>query len=355
MAKSFSSFKEDRNPTSEKNKLREQIKILRKENITLTKHLDTFNQLRTMFEEIMPAMPEVRYAPVADVNMDKVPTDALLVLTDVHAEEKVNLAAMDGFAEFDWEVCRRRLWHAMLKTIRLSYNKRQEATINKLVVAMLGDMVTGQIHAELTRTNTMQLPIAVVKLGYTLAEMLRHLSQHFLEIEVNCVCGNHGRQDEKPVAKQRVERNWDTAVYLAAMTYLMDNPRIKFNIPLSVCCMFDTAGVSWLAKHGDTIKMSGTHPFYGLVRDTSREHSKRKKTKDFDYVLQGHLHIFGIIEDRILAPSLIGTNEWAFEKLHAAPNPAQLLMFTNEDYGITDFKPIPFTNVSEHNFTQLPF
>lgn len=273
------------------------------------------------------ALPRARRVEFAPPELGHAPVDALLVLSDWHAGERVRLEETEGYAEYDWETLCARAWLVGQKAAELASIMRRSSPCDSLLIACLGDMVSGDIHDELDRTNEFSLPDVVVKTGRVLASLVSGLEASFSDVRVVAVCGNHGRQDKKPVAKGFAARNWDGAVYKIARA--MTDGHVSWQIPESRAVRVNLAGCRLLIKHGDDVNMhSGIVPFYGLNRDTAKEHAKRAGADDFDVILQGHLHDHYLLPGRVVAPALVGTNEYAFERLHAVSDPAQLLAFS---------------------------
>jgi hypothetical protein len=315
------------------------------------------SDISTLFESAIRALPPpVKFDFRVPEEKDVAPSMAHLCLSDWHAEETIDPEEMEGYATFNWEVFRARAWKTIVKCVELTDLFRHGQEIRELTVYGLGDMVTGDIHADGERTASMPLPLAIVELADVLAQMLNFLTAHFEVVNFVGVCGNHGRMDHKPPTKQKADRNWDTSVYHIARKILRDNKRINWVIPRSPAIVVGTLGCDFLVKHGDGIRAGGTTPYYGLARDTSRELHKRRKTKQFDYILQGHLHHFGILEgNRILCPSLIGPNQFSFNLLHSDYPAEQLMMLTSESKGLTNLIPIKLADVSEsdgHGFIE---
>lgn len=272
-------------------------------------------------------LPRPRAIVPPEVEALHAPVDALLVLADWHAGEVVRAEETEGYGEYCWETMLARAWATAQKTGELVTIMRQTSRCDRLTVLVLGDIVSGNIHEELDRTNEFALPETVVRTGRVLAEVVTMLAARFERIDVLAVPGNHGRQDRKPVAKQFAARNWDTAVYQIARA--MSPTSIAWAIPESRAVRVDLDGCRLLAKHGDDVQMQGgVVPFYGLARDTAKEHAKRAGVDDFDLIVQGHLHDHYVLPGRVVAPALVGTNEYAFERLHAVSQPAQLLAFS---------------------------
>jgi len=343
---------QSKQPNTEVEYLRAQV---RKRDSIILKQRNRIGQLEDVSELFGDTIRSLPPPSGFDFRMpDKLgvsPAMAHLCLSDFHAEETIDPEEMEGYANFNWDIFRARAWRSVTKTVELVDLLRHGQEIRELSVFLLGDMVTGDIHADAERTASMPLPIAIVELADVIAQMVNYLSAHFEVVKVVGVCGNHGRKDFKPVSKQKVDRNWDSSVYHIARKITRENSRIEWLLPRSPAVVVGVLGADLLLKHGDGIKAQGVTPYYGLVRDTSREVIKRRKVQDFDYVIQGHLHHWGLVEgNRILCPSLIGPNQFSYDLLHSTYPPEQLLLFTTEHKGLISQHPIKLEGANGHGF-----
>lgn len=339
MKKTVSELMSEVNPPPRVRELTVRNHQLEAQVATLKSKIGELENFQDALREQVVALPNPRRIEARKPHLTHSESQAVLVLADWHGEEHVDAEEMEGYASFDWETLVARAKATAEKTAELTDIMRGAGPVDKCTVLCAGDMVTGCIHADLDRTSTFSLPNAVVRIAQQVGLTVQTLAAHFQSVDVWCVCGNHGRQDEKPVAKQRADRNWDTAVYQIAGLFATSD-RVLWHIPRSPSVLVEVLGARILLKHGDNVRMQGTTPFYGMVRDSAQEHRKRKGRGDFDSIVQAHLHSFGVVEERILAPSLIGTNEYAWNRLHSVPRPAQLLMFSNAKHGIINYWPI---------------
>jgi len=307
-----------------------------------------------VFKSIM-GLPKIRSLQPykKGVVRKKTDHDVILSLTDTHAEEFVSPEEMEGYAEYTWEIYKDRMWATGEELIKRVHEKRSQYKVSRLIVPLLGDMLTGIIHDELDRTNTWTLPNAVVSTAYILAQLLIKISAEFDEVLVEACVGNHGREDKKPTSKQKVDRNWDYAVYIITRLLTVNNPKIKWNIPKSAAHIFKVQGATILQKHGDNIRSTGIVPYYGISRDLAEEHEKRRDA-DFDYCLMGHWHHYAVIKGHcIICPSMIGPSQYSFNRLHTVYPPEQVVMFSTGDYGIVDFRKIDLTKARGNRFVDV--
>ena len=341
-------------PSAEIEYLRAQIKKRESVIKTQRKRIGQLEDISELFGDAIRALPPPQSVKFTIPKKEtEAPGQVQLIITDLHAEETIDELEMENYACFNWEVFLARMWSTVTRAIqKVESARRAGRDIREVSVFLLGDNVTGDIHADGERTASMALPIAIVEIGDIIAQTLNYLSAHFEVVRVVGICGNHGRKDHKPATKQRNDRNWDSSVYHIARKITRDNDRIVWTIPKSPAVIFNVPGVRYLLKHGDGIMSAGTTPYYGLVRDTSREMQKRMKEGGFDYVVQGHLHHLGLVEgNRIIAPSLIGPNQYSFNLLHATYPAEQLMLWTSEDEGMIGHTTIRLDKVhSGHGF-----
>ena len=85
--------------------------------------------------------------------------------------------------------------------LQLATLRRQFVPLPKLVVPMLGDMISGDIHDELAITNVGNNLDQMIYGAHVIAQSLIRLAANFEEVFVPCVVGNHGRMTKKPPMK----------------------------------------------------------------------------------------------------------------------------------------------------------
>lgn len=121
----------------------------------------------------------------------------VVLLSDIHCEETVRPETVNGLNEFNLDVCERRLaelqerFHAMLE------HERQLTRIDRVVVWLGGDLISGMIHPELAEENQLH-PLAAKRwIGERVRGFLDSVSANAHEVIIPTSCGNHGRTTEK--------------------------------------------------------------------------------------------------------------------------------------------------------------
>lgn len=251
---------------------------------TLARDENIIHALKTVIpqfpvpESIEPPKPVIR----------KTKETAVLLISDWHIGEVVSEEETLELGAFNSEIAAARVELIAEKTIDLitGYTRSR---IDTLVVGALGDMVSGQIHEELERTQDLNAAEQVYVAAQLLAFLLSELSAYF-NIKFIGVVGNHGRLKQKKEAKEKYV-NWDYIVYQICSLLLRDNNRIEWRISKSPHAFVEIEGHLFLFTHGDTVRSWAGIPWYGISRyaNNMRELLNRKGLI-LDGLCMGHFH-----------------------------------------------------------------
>jgi len=270
------------------------------------------------------------------------PKRATLVamLSDVHAGEMVDAGEMGGFNAYNLDICEIRLRRFFEKTIKLARDYIAGVEFDGIVLALGGDMVSGDIHDELEQTNELSTQDTVLWLAPRLLAGIEMWAEEFPQVHVVSVPGNHGRDSKIPRYKGRSAHNADTMLaHIVAFKGAGD--KVTFDIPKSFDTDFKVYGFGFSLEHGDNMRFSGTSEIgaYGPVkRGTLRKSRQRlSEGKPMDYNLVGHFHQFipAAGQGIVMNGSLKGYDEYARGWKFTPEPPQQALMVVAPEYGIT--------------------
>lgn len=268
--------------------------------------------------------------------------------SDWHWGEVVAKDQVHGINEFNLTIARARARRLVEKTIDLCFNHMTNPRYPGIVVALGGDMMSGDIHEELTETNEIPSMPALLDLFGVLASSLEAMADRFGHVFVPCVVGNHGRTTRKPRAKNRVYSNFDWLLYgfLERHFATRKDDRLRFMIPAGTDAYYRVHGHRYLLTHGDALGVKGGDGIIGLLGPVMRGDFKTRRQQGaigqpYDTLLMGHWHNWHSLRQVIVNGSLKGYDEYAHVALRAWPEPPiQGLWFTHPDHGITATWPI---------------
>lgn len=324
---------------------RDVILDMRNEIVTLRRELNQAEDLR----ESVFRLAEAPIAPPAwriDIKPgSSTPGVPILFCSDFQWGEVIRANELDGINAFNREIASRRYQKLIERTIDLATQHMVRPKYPGIVLVRGGDMISGDIHDELRKTNDLQSVPAALNLVEHESAGIRALAERFGRVWVVSLAGNHGRVTVKPEAKRYVETNYDYLIACMLEREFRNDERIAFHTPKSGDALFTVAGRRFLATHGDRIGSRGGQGFIGPAATITRG---MKKLHDYysslgmmvDHQLVGHFHVALELEYGWSNGSLPGYSEYARDfRLRPQP-PMQWLLFVHPKYGVTCRWPI---------------
>ena len=327
-------------PSTKELVLERQLKQLAAENRKLKSEKYDDEAICDALKDGIKALPKSKgkYVPKKGSGKKNTEHQAVLIVTDAHAEEYVSPEETEGTLKYDFGVFESRMAATVQKTIEITEMMRKCAPVTDLNVFYLGDWFQGEIHPDENGFgSTMAFPMAIPAVSKVIGEQITDLSAHFRNVNVYGVCGNHSRTSKKPVTKMRADRNWDTACYKIAEQFTSKQTNVKWNIPKSMMTIADVLGWKCLLTHGDCVKRTCAEPLFAISRMIDAQHRQRRKDgTDFDYCFVGHWHDDSTLHGECeICPPLVGGSQFSRYLCHALTPPGALLYFFTKEFGKT--------------------
>lgn len=330
-------------PVSER-RAKDEAAFLRRENNALVRRVVELEDIRS---GILGLGPIVK----SRIGVVKTPAShgarsAILHLSDVHYAEVIDPDEIDGVNSYNAEIANRRLDRTFDTVCRLLTDHWKGEPPEMLYLCLGGDMVSGALHPELTRTDELlRLPSAKQVAG-RIAGGIRMIRQRVgCPVTVLSVPGNHGRLTVKPESKGHVPDNLDTLVSWFVESAVSDDKAVQFRYGDSVDCLFQVYRFPFLLTHGDRMGSRGGQGFLGPVATILRGHQKLYS----DYaergvilyrILTAHLHTTARLPIGYGNGSLAGWSQFVRD-MRARKEPAsQNLLIVHSEKGVIDFKEI---------------
>jgi len=271
-------------------------------------------------------------------------------LSDTHIGEQVYKEQMRNLNEYNFDIFNKRMYGWANQLLKHASYRRQIAPIDELMIPMLGDMISGDIHEELARSNHMNNMEQMVRGASIIAQALMYLAPHFTKITIPCVVGNHGRMTRKPPMKDKY-MDWDYMLYQWIAAFCNNQDNLKFHIPKSFLTTFKVHDKVVLITHGDCISGAGSsgailNSITKLRSVVQFRKSLQREIEDaldgdleqeFDSVMIGHFHRIDQLDigtgELHICGTMKGPDEFALQRLQAATKPKQLVTYWHPQYG----------------------
>ena len=260
---------------------------------------------------------------------------AMLDLSDMQIGSIVRPHEVMGLNTYNLEVFKERLQLLVEKVIHITEGLQSSRRIDTLIVNFLGDIVEGELifeHQpfEIEADLLTQIFVAADEL----VGALLTFAQHFKEVKVYAVPGNHGRASKR----NSPNLNFDTIVYRFIEQRLALQRNIRIYCSDGPCMGYEEPE-GWLhvIQHGDNIRSYLSIPYYGLDRAASRMSALLMTQVRYYHI--GHHHSAGYIPNaactRILNGSFVGTSRFSANEMQTGDVPVQWFMGYHPKYGKT--------------------
>jgi hypothetical protein len=293
---------------------------------------------------IRPTPPSWLVNPKAGQGMSGVPC---ALWSDWHWGEVVRPDQVNNVNEYSLSIAHTRLRMLVERTIDLCFNHMTKPKYPGIVVNLGGDMISGEIHEELTETNEAPSMPLLLDLFDKTSWALGQLADKFGRVFVAGAVGNHGRTTHKPRMKNRVYSNYDWLLYSLLERHFKANKdeRIQFLVPAGTDVNYSVYGHRYLLTHGDALGVKGGDGIIGalgpILRGTFKTaNAANAMGEPFDTILMGHWHQYIALRGLIVNGSLKGFDEFAKAMRFRPDTPEQALWFTHPEHGITCSWPI---------------
>lgn len=266
-----------------------------------------------------------------------------LFLSDLHWGEVVHPSQINNVNKFNLAIAHERMTNTVNVAEHLLRIISPKMEYPGIVIALGGDMISGDIHEELAESNDLHTIPTVLDLWGVLASAIRRAADVYGNVFLPCVSGNHGRNTKKIRAKDRNHTSFDWMLYQLLAKEFENDKRITFLIPDGSDAAYRIYGTRYNLTHGDQFR--GGDGMIGALGPIIRgDHKKRSRNGQidlgYDVLMCGHWHQYMHLTRLIVNGSMKGYDEYAYTNNFGFEPPQQALWLTEADHGITYRMPV---------------
>lgn len=268
-------------------------------------------------------------------------------LTDTHFDEIVKPEEVGYINAYNREIAEKRLQRFVEKTIVLARDFVSGVDIEGLFIPATGDLLSGDIHAELKESNEDLLYASADHWINQLIAAIKIFADEFGKVHIAAVVGNHGRSTTKPVFKGRAKSNIEWLMWRQIARYFEADERVTVQVSDSMDLTVPVYSTNYLLTHGDQFRggsgISGA--MAPLMLGQHRKSVRQMATDEpMDIMVMGHFHQYLNLPGLIVGGSMKGLDEFAFGH-NFRPEPAQQAFWvTSPEHGPTIHAPIHVQN-----------
>ncbi len=325
---------------TERSKHDKYTKALQAEFATMQKRLDLVLKI---CQPVAPAKILVR------PRWEKREAVPVFIASDWHVEERVDRDQVNGLNEYNLDVAEKRIQHYFESCLWILDRERSSAKVDRAVLAILGDMITGYIHEELKESNWLSPTEAINWLHCQLQAGINLLLEKgkFQELIVPCCYGNHGRVHPQKVISTAAQNSYEWLMYQYLARDFRKDPRVKFHIANGYHNYVDIFDTKIRFHHGDHVQYGGG--IGGLTIPLNKKIAKWNTTIKADIDVMGHFHQYINAGNFVVNGSLIGWNAYALSIGANYEAPQQAYFIVRPGRGMTDSGRIFVTSRLQQN------
>lgn len=317
------------------------------------KYSDLENRYKSLLEEYSQTQEQVDVITslksnrtntfkINPLNKDKVgEATAVMVASDWHIEERIDPLTINGKNEYNPKIAKERTTKFFQKGLFLTNLIRNGINIDTLVVALLGDLISGYIHEELMESNYMSPTQAILYTQDLIISGLDFLIKEgkFKRIIVPCSFGNHGRTTEKKRICTSYKNSYEWLLYHNLKKHYENTKNVTFIVENgyhTYVKLYDKYTLRF--HHGDNIKYGGG--VGGITIPVN------KAIKQWNSTEQAYLDVFGHFHQQldggkfICNGSLCGFNDFALAIKAEYEQPQQSFFVMDKERGKVIVAPI---------------
>mgnify|MGYP003403112729 FL=1 len=296
------------------------------------------NKLRDEIDKLVEMKGTVASYEILPKKGQKNESVAFAILSDTHIEENVKPESVDGANEYNLKIAKFRMEAFFRNTVKLVTKEQQDANIDTLVLALLGDLISSNIHDELLEScEVPPVEAAILAQNFITSGIDYILKNTKLKLVVPCCVGNHSRITNQVHVSTEQGNSLEWMIYCNLASHYKENKRVQFVLSKSYFTWVNVFGYDIRFHHGHAMKYGG-----GIGSITI---PVLKAIARYDMSKKAYLDVFGHFHNPmdggkfISNGCMIGDTPYG-KRLGFTGKPQQQFFLIDKHYGKTGVFPI---------------
>jgi len=262
---------------------------------------------------------------------EKSHSTAIALASDWHLEEVVQAKMTNGLNQFDEKIAKERVVNFARNTARLWEISNNDTRVSDMVLGLLGDFITGNIHQDNIESCRLRPAEAVWEAQNHIKSVIDYLLQNTdCKLIIPCHMGNHSRITKKTHWGNQSGNSLEWLMYKSLEAMYGNHKRIQFIVADGYHTFVDIDGFKARFHHGDAIRFAGG--IGGLFIPAYKAISQWNKSLTVSLDCFGHHHQSLDGGSFLCNGSLIGYNAFAIACKCGFEKPTQSFCLINHKY-----------------------
>lgn len=295
-------------------------------------------RLRDDIENLTDMKGTIATCNIKSVSSAKHEAVAFAIASDWHIEENVKPESVDGANEFNLRVAKQRSEAFFRNTLKLVVKEQQDTKIETLVLALLGDFISGNIHDELMEScEVPPIEAAVIAQNFLASGIEYLLANSKLKLVIPCCVGNHSRITNQVHVSTEQGNSLEWMIYSNLANHFKSNNRVTFVLSKSYFTWVKVYDFDIRFHHGHAMKYGGG--IGGITIPVLKAISRYDVSKKAYLDVFGHFHNPISMDKFVSNGCLIGDTPYG-KRLGFTGKPQQQFFLVDKTHGKTIVAPV---------------
>lgn len=261
----------------------------------------------------------------------------VLLCSDWHVGERVDPASVSGRNEYTPAIAQRRV-DKLIDGARWMLEAWRQGRggygwlIDRVVVWLGGDLMTGMIHDDLRESNLLSPTEEVLLAQQLCCQVIDALAAHpgVARVDVPTSWGNHGRDTPERRVSTAWKRSYEWLMYQQIARQYERSRKVVVHAGRDEISRLKVYNTEIRFNHGDIFRYQDG--VGGITIPMRKWLAKLDRTQRADVTCVGHWHQYLDIGDAVVNNCLIGWNAYG-QRVAPFSRPSQVCFLVDEKYG----------------------
>lgn len=294
--------------------------------------LDEYEHLKRMLDIRTDSSRPLQDFRIPVKGSQKDQSVAVVLASDWHYEEKVTPESVNMLNDFNLSIADARIKNFFGNTVKLLHKEQKDSHINTMILALLGDFITGNIHEDNVESSQLGVGEALWAIKSRIHSGIKFiLDNSDVNLVIPCHSGNHGRHTKKQRIANEKNNSLEWLIYKSLSEIWESNSRVKFLVGDSYHSFVEPfPGFTIRFHHGHFVKYGGGVGGITIPINKAVSMWNRNRPANLDCIGHFHQHCDG--GNFVVNGSLIGYSPYAVSIKGAYERPSQSFFLINGKY-----------------------
>jgi hypothetical protein len=257
---------------------------------------------------------------------------AVVLASDWHYEEEIRPESVNYLNDYNLKIADSRIKTFFSNTAKMLQKEQQDTKINTMILALLGDFITGNIHEDNIESSQLGVGEALWAVKSRIHAGIQYLLDNTnVNLVIPCHSGNHGRHTKKQRIANEKDNSLEWLIYKSLAEIWSSNKRVQFMVGDAYHSFVDVfPGYTIRFHHGHNVRYGGG--VGGITIPINKAIAQWNRNRPVQLDCMGHFHQYADGGNFVVNSSLIGFSPYAISIKGAYERPSQSFFLINGKY-----------------------